>query len=96
MNKTLKFQSILKSEDYKVIQITGVSGDVISSHKVDENSILIIKKGYVSYKENDREIELYEDEAHAIPKDITHEVLFKDDSHLLLVRPSGSIMKFDK
>ena len=96
MNKTLKFASILNSESYKALKITGLAGDIITSHKVDENSVLFIQNGSVTYKDADKEVKLQVGEAFEITKEITHEVVFHDDSQLILIRPNNAIMKFNK
>ena len=92
--KQAVFECLLSSEHFKIFKIFGSSGNVITEHKVSANALLYVKDGFVSFKIGVKETPLYIDDFHEIPKDEFHEVIFNDNSELLLIMPQEANMEF--
>ncbi len=93
---TVKIRPLLSSSGFKVIYISGKSGDKLESHKVNENALLLVQGGSVTYQEADKEIVLSEGEGHQIPSEVFHEVRCNDTAAVFLVVPIKAKMKFDR
>ncbi len=94
MKNNIKAKAIFSSEDFKVINVSGESGDTLEKHKVNENGLLLVKKGSITYKEGDLQTIVSEGEGQHIPANVFHEVSCNEAAEVFVIIPQQSKMKF--
>ncbi len=96
MKSSVNIQLLLSSPDFKVLSISGEAGDTLESHQVNENALLLVREGVVTYQQAEQSILLSEGEAHAIPADHYHSVRCQEASNIFVVIPKRATMKFER
>jgi quercetin dioxygenase-like cupin family protein len=94
--RRVKIAPVVTTNEAKVISISGAPGDALDRHKVNENSLLLVRKGRVEYAEGEDVIELAEGEGHGIPAEVFHQVTCVTDAEVFVVIPIRGKIKFDR
>jgi len=97
MTKTkINITTALSSPDYKVLSLSGDEGAMLERHKVNENALLLVQTGSVTYKEAAKSIILSKGQVHQIPIGVFHELSCNEEATVFLVVPINAKMKFEK
>jgi quercetin dioxygenase-like cupin family protein len=94
--RRVKIAPVVTTNEAKVICISGGPGDALARHKVNENALLLVKKGRVAYSEGGDPIELSEGEGHGIPAEVFHQVTCVTDAEVFVVVPIRGKIKFER
>lgn len=96
MNTKVNITVLSASPDFKVLSVSGKSGDALRKHQVNHNALLLVRKGNIIYAEATRQQRLTAGACFNIPADTIHEVTCVDESNFFVVLPNESKMKFEK
>jgi quercetin dioxygenase-like cupin family protein len=94
--RRVKIAPVVTTDEAKVISISGGPGDALDRHKVNENALLLVRKGRVQYSEGEGPIELSEGEGHGIPAEVFHQVTCVTDAEVFVVIPIRGKIKFER
>lgn len=83
-----------QDKDLKVLEVSGKSGDQLTSHKVDNAVVLQVLSGGITFMTATDTLELTERNYHLIPKGLVHSVQFNKDSILNLIMTVNTKIKF--
>lgn len=75
-----------QSEHFKVIVLGFKKGMILKDHQTNMKTTLVVVKGAVSYKEKDRNVDLFQFDELDIPLHVTHAVHASEDSVCFLIR----------
>lgn len=92
----VKITPVITTADAKVICISGEAGDVLSRHKVNDNALLLVKKGQFRYLEGETMLDLSAGEGHSIPADTFHALSCTTEAEAFLVIPIRAKIRFEK
>jgi len=87
---------IIASADFKVLDVSGNSGDVLKKHQVNINGLLLVREGNIIYSEDTRLMLLAAGDSVNIPANVIHEITCKNEAKFFVVLPKQSKMKFEK
>ena len=93
MEQTVNIKA-LKSSTFKVISISGEAGDRLKKHRVNTNALLVLNRGSIIYREEDRQQQVSTGEILDIPAEVFHEVVCTEDTEFLVIMPQDTKMKF--
>ncbi len=97
MNQKVSISKVISTDTHKVILLSGQTGDTLHQHKVDTESLLLVKSGCITYKEeNQKEKVLYEGAGQRIPAEVFHEVYCNDTAEAFVVIPLAAKIKFKR
>lgn len=96
MENKVNITILSSSPDFKVLSVSGKSGDVLTKHQVNFNALLLVQKGNIVYTEETRQQRLTAGACFNIPADTVHKVTCTEDSNFFVVLPNQSKMKFEK
>jgi len=96
MNNKVKIDLIKNESDFKVLNISGEPGNVLRSHKVNINALLLMRSGNIIYKEENELYPLSSGEIHVIPANVLHEVSCTTKAKFFIVMPDQAKIKFEK
>ena len=96
MEKKVKIKLLPSSNAYKVLSITGETGDILKQHKVDIDALLLMKEGTITYEEATRKVNLSAGECLDIPANVFHEVTCEEDASFFVVLSTQAKMRFQK
>jgi len=96
MNNKVNISVLSASPDFKVLSISGKSGDALKKHQVNYNALLLVRSGNIIYSEDTRQQRLTAGECFNIPADTVHEVTCIEESNFFVVLPNQTKMRFEK
>ena len=96
MSNKVNIKVLVSDNNFKVLSISGASGDLLKRHKVDESGLLLVQHGSLTYKENNKEVVLVAGEGYSIPPNVFHQVRCNSDSAAFVVIPQQTKMMFQK
>ena len=96
MDNKVKITASSPSPEFKVLSISGMAGDILDKHKVNQNALLLVRNGKILYSEEDRKQELSAGESWSIPAEVLHKVTCIEPSEIFVVLSNSTKMKFEK
>jgi len=96
MNNKVNISVLSASPDFKVLSVSGKTGDALKKHQVNFNALLLVRSGSIIYAEDTRQQRLIAGECFNIPADTVHEVTCTEASDFFVVLPVQSKMQFEK
>lgn len=95
MKNKVNIKVVPSGETFKVLHISGNSGDALIKHQVNQPALLVVQMGNLTYQEENKEILLSEGHCHPIPANIVHAVTCRSaDTRFFVVFPKITKMKF--
>jgi mannose-6-phosphate isomerase-like protein (cupin superfamily) len=73
------------------VKLAKVKGEFIWHHHEDEDELFLILKGCLTMHFRDRVVELDEGDCLVVPKGVEHKPEAKDDTHILMFEPAGTL-----
>lgn len=78
---------IFRQDDHFKVIIAGFKkGMALQDHQTNVKTMLVVIKGAVTYKEDERYVDLYQFDELEIPINVTHAVYAQEDSLCFLIR----------
>ena len=88
--------SILKTgKEYKILHVKGNKGSQMPSHFSTKEAIIIVLKGEVLLKFQDKEMNLIPDDSAIIPASVSHSLFIKENFEAYVIMAIDSEIKFD-
>jgi len=96
MDNKVKIKVLPTSDAFKLLDVSGNSGDVLNKHQVNIDALLLVKAGNIIYADDTGQQRLKAGEFMNIPPNVIHKVTCTDTANFFVVLPSFSKMKFEK
>ena len=97
MKNKVNIKVVPSGETFKVLHISGNSGDALTKHQVNQNALLLVKSGNLTYQEENSNVLLTEGQCHPIPAGVLHAVTCRSaETNFFVVLPNQAKMKFEK
>lgn len=96
MENKVKITVAPNLSEFKVLNISGKKGDVLTKHQVNQNALLLVRNGKIIYSEQEMQQQLSAGECKDIPAKVIHEVACLEDSDFFVVLSNSTKMKFEK
>lgn len=96
MENKVNIKVLTTSPDFKVLDVSGRSGDVLKKHQVNINGLLLVREGNIIYSEDTRLLLLAAGDSVDIPANVVHEITCKNEAKFFVVLPKKSQMRFEK
>lgn len=87
----------LSTDEVKVLNGAGNANDVLKKHKVNFNTVLLVREGKITFEEEGdkgRKLELSAGDSIIITAEVHHEVSCITDAKFFLVLPNQAKIKF--
>ena len=96
MAHKIKIKSILSNPDFKVLQLSGESGDHLKEHKVNTGALLLMEQGEIEFKDKNGLQRLESGACHYISAELFHEVQCISAARFFIVIQQETKMRFKK
>lgn len=97
MKNKVNIKVVPSGGTFKVLCISGNNGDSLTKHQVNQDALLLVKLGSLTYQEEESNILLSEGQCHPIPAGVLHAVTCRsEDTEFFVVLPNQAKMKFEK
>jgi|GEM_PF-2782579 len=96
MSERVTMSLVISTADHKVMMVSGASGDLLESHKVDVEALLLVKNGNITYEQEGERIVLVSGQGYSIPSDVYHAVHCNEASEIFIIIPKRAKMKFQR
>jgi len=94
--KSLKVKSIKNKSGYKILDISGESGDLLNNHKTDRNAIILVRTGSIIYRDADKIVPLSSGDVYDIAPNVFHKIVFTTKAKFFVVMDNNSKLVFEK
>jgi len=94
--KSLKVKSVKNKSGFKILDISGVSGDLLNNHKIDRNGLILVRTGNIIYKDADKIIPLSSGDVYDIAPNTFHKIVFTTKAKFFVVMDNNSKLVFEK
>jgi len=96
MKNKVNIKVVPSGDTFKVLGISGNSGDALTKHQVNQPALLIVQSGNLTYQEAHKEVVLSEGQCHPIPANVLHAVTCRSpDTQFFVVLQNQTKMKFE-
>jgi len=96
MKNKVNIKVVPSGETFKVLGISGNSGDALTKHQVNQAALLIVQSGNLTYQEDNKAVLLSEGECHPIPANVLHAVICRSaNTQFFVVLSNRTKMKFE-
>ncbi len=97
MKNKVNIKVVPSGDTFKVLSISGNNGDALTKHQVNQDALLLVKSGSLTYQEEEQNVLLTEGQCHPIPASVLHAVTCQSAAtEFFVVLPNQAKMKFKK
>jgi len=82
-------RTVAQLNDYDVM-VVKVQGEFVWHAHADTDDFFLVLKGQLTIRLRDREVVLHPGELFVVPRDVEHQPFAEEETHLLLIEPSGT------
>jgi mannose-6-phosphate isomerase-like protein (cupin superfamily) len=82
-------RTVAQLNDYDIM-IVKVRGEFVWHSHADTDDFFLVLKGRLTIRLRDREIALLPGELFVVPRGVEHQPFAEEETHLLLIQPSGT------
>ena len=82
-------RTVAQLNDYDVM-VVKVRGEFVWHSHVDTDDFFLVLKGRLTIRMRDREVVLGPGELFVVPRGVEHQPFAEEETHLLLIEPSGT------
>jgi len=82
-------RTVAQLNDYDVM-VVKVQGEFVWHAHADSDDFFLVLKGRLTIRLRDREIVLHPGELFVVPRGVEHQPFAEEETHLLLIEPSGT------
>ena len=73
------------------VKISKILGDFVWHHHETEDELFLVVKGSITIRLRDRDVKLNEGEFFIVPRGVEHCPVAKEEAHILLFEPAGTL-----
>jgi mannose-6-phosphate isomerase-like protein (cupin superfamily) len=82
-------RTVAQLNDYDVM-VVKVQGEFVWHSHADTDDFFLVLKGRLTIRLRDREVVLHPGELFVVPRGVEHQPFAEEETHLLLIEPSGT------
>jgi mannose-6-phosphate isomerase-like protein (cupin superfamily) len=82
-------RTVAQLNDYDIM-VVKVQGEFVWHAHADTDDFFLVLKGQLTIRLRDREVVLHPGELFVVPRDVEHQPFAEEETHLLLIEPSGT------
>ena len=82
-------RTVAQLNDYDIM-VVKVQGEFVWHAHADTDDFFLVLKGQLTIRLRDREVVLHSGELFVVPRDVEHQPCAEEETHLLLIEPSGT------
>ena len=82
-------RTVAQLNDYDVM-VVKVQGEFVWHAHADTDDFFLVLKGRLTIRLRDREVVLHPGELFVVPRGVEHQPVAEEETHLLLIEPSGT------
>jgi len=82
-------RTVAQLNDYDIM-VVKVQGEFVWHAHADTEDFFLVLKGQLTIRLRDREVVLHPGELFVVPRDVEHQPFAEEETHLLLIEPSGT------
>ena len=96
MKNKVHIKTVPSGDTFKVLSISGNSGDALAKHQVNRAALLLVQSGNLTYQEGNKAILLSEGQCHPIPANVLHAVTCRSaNTQFFVILSNQAKMKFE-
>lgn len=96
MKNKVNIKIVPSGETFKVLGISGNSGDALTKHQVNQAALLLVQSGNLTYQEDNKDVLLSEGDCHPIPANVLHAVTCRSpNTQFFVILQQQAKMKFE-
>ncbi|MFK7979588.1 MAG: hypothetical protein AB8G86_06380 [Saprospiraceae bacterium] len=96
MKNKVNIKVVPSGATFKVLSISGNSGDALTKHQVNQAALLLVKSGNLTYQADNLEVLLSEGQCHPIPANVLHAVTCRaENTQFFVVLTNQAKMRFE-
>ena len=82
-------RTVAQLNDYDIM-VVKVQGEFVWHAHADTDDFFLVLKGQLTIRLRDREVVLHPGELFVVPRDVEHQPFAEEETHLLVIEPSGT------